>query len=370
MKELLHGVIVVDKPVGPTSFAVVRQARQVTGARKVGHGGTLDPLASGVLPICFGEGTKVAQFLLDADKEYEATIQFGTETETDDAAGPVTSVKDTDHLTEGLVGTAMASFLGAQTQIPPMYSALKRDGRPLYDYARAGETVERQPRKIRILAFELLRFQPPRTPTTALPAGPEALVRVRCSKGTYIRTLARDLGACLGTAAHLSALRRTRSGPFDLTQAIPPADLASPAVRVITPADALSHLPAIRISAPWVRVVMQGKPVLWGDVEPPTAPVGSAGAAPEAVPEFSSGAASDIASAADALTRLLTTAGELVAVARRGLPSERIRTLRVFGVRDRLDDVALVRASGAVNRGPTAPALTISGSATHPDGVA
>jgi tRNA pseudouridine55 synthase len=317
-EEPLDGVIVVDKPVGPTSFAIVRQARQLTGARKVGHGGTLDPLASGVLPICFGEGTKVAQFLLDADKEYQATIRFGTETETDDAAGAVTSVKDTDHLTEAMVASAMHAFLGARTQIPPMYSALKRDGRPLYAYARAGETVERQPRAIHILAFELLRYQAMPPAAGSVPgAGPEAFVRVRCTKGTYIRTLARDLGAALGTVAHLAALRRTRSGPFDLTQAIAPAELGSPGRVVISPADALADLPAIRLDAEAVRGITQGKLLYWENIVPPE--VAGGGDAPP--------------SSQGALTRLLTGDGALVAVARRGLSSERIRTLRVFGVR-------------------------------------
>jgi len=244
MTAALDGVVVVDKPVGPSSFDVVRRARSLTGARKVGHGGTLDPAASGVLPICFGEATKIAQFLLDADKEYDATIRFGVVTDTYDAAGTVTGRSSAGHLTRDEVARAATRFLGWIDQHPPAYSALKRGGRPLYELARAGETVEVAARQVRIDAFEILDFVVPEAPheppgtgagpgaDASPPAHPAVTARIACSKGTYIRSLAHDLGAALGTGAHLEALRRTRSGPFRLAQAIPPADLASAAAHL------------------------------------------------------------------------------------------------------------------------------------------
>ena len=306
-----HGVVVVDKPVGPTSFSVVRDARRATGIRKIGHGGTLDPLASGVLPICLGEGTKLAQFLLDADKEYAATIQFGAETETDDAGGAVTRVQSASHLTAEHVERTIRGFLGEQPQVPPMYSALKREGRPLYELARAGETVDRAPRTIRILEFELLSFEPSvRDSQQDSSCGPRAKVRVRCSKGTYIRTLARDLGTRLETAAHLAALRRTRSGPFDLKQAIVTEDLGRLPLPVIGLAEALSHLATLALADDLVRIVRQGKLLLWNDLLRDHA-------APP--PEVGT------------LTRFLSSDGALVAVAHWAAREERVRTLRVFG---------------------------------------
>jgi len=317
MNELLHGVVVVDKPVGPTSFAVVRQARRITGARKVGHGGTLDPRASGVLPICFGEATKLAQFLLDADKEYEATITFGVETDTYDGAGTVTARRPADHLERGDVQSALTGFLGEQSQVPPMYSALKRDGLPLYAYARAGKTLDRLPRTIRVHALELRGFTkqeggslplaPPRTPPRSAwlshaplapsivgkpsdggtildgsssgeqeneaqgftpelvqePGTAQALVLVRCSKGTYVRSLAHDLGRVLGTGAHLAELRRTRSGPFGLEHAISPEALATSPLPLISPAEALAHLTTVLVSEDVAAAIGRGQTVTW-----------------------------------------------------------------------------------------------------------
>src|SRR5579871_5426623 len=147
-QRLADGVLVVDKPSGRTSFDVVRRIKRAARLRRVGHGGTLDPLASGVLPICVGEGTKLAAFLLDADKEYEVTICFGVETDTYDAQGAFTTRRDASAIDEARVRAALPEFTGALEQTPPMYSALKRDGRPLYDYARAGQTVELRPRAV------------------------------------------------------------------------------------------------------------------------------------------------------------------------------------------------------------------------------
>lgn len=277
MNELLHGVVVVDKPVGPTSFAIVRQARRITGARKVGHGGTLDPRASGVLPICFGEATKLAQFLLDADKEYEATITLGVETDTHDGAGTVTARRPSDHLQRGDVQSALIGFLGEQLQVPPMYSALKRDGLPLYAYARAGKTLERLPRTIRVHALELRAFTNRGSDSLALneeqglnpelvlePGTAQARLFVRCSKGTYVRSLAHDLGRVLGTGAHLAELRRTRSGPFGLEHAISPEALAKSPLPLVSPAETLAHLATVVVSEDVAAALGRGQMVTWG----------------------------------------------------------------------------------------------------------
>ena len=254
----MDAVLVIDKPVGPTSFDVVRKVRRAAGIRRVGHGGTLDPAASGVLPICLGEATKLAQFLLDADKQYDFTVCFGVETDTDDAAGTVTARHDAGAIDEAAVRRALDPFRGAITQVPPRYSALKREGRALYDYARAGEPVEAAPRAVVIHELTLTAF-----------AGPEAAAfSMRSSKGTYVRALARDLGRALGVGAHVTALRRTRSGPFSLAEARPldgalaalaAGDLA--ALGLIEPADALRHLPRRMVTDDFARDVRLGRRV-------------------------------------------------------------------------------------------------------------
>lgn len=307
MTEALNGVVVVDKPVGPSSFGIVSQARRLTGARKVGHGGTLDPAASGVLPICFGEATKIAQFLLDADKEYEATIRFGIATDTYDATGTVTTRQPAGSVTLLQLQEAVGHFRGWIDQRPPAFSALKREGRPLYELARAGQVVIVEPRRIRVDVFEVLELGGQDRDH------PAARVRVVCSKGTYIRSLAHDLGATLGTGAHLEALRRTRSGPFRLEEAIAPEALGQggAAAALVPPAEALRALPSLTLSADLVRAVCQGKAVPWREVGTPQA--------------------------GDGPVRLLDERGDLVAVAARP-PAEApdpsaapLRTLRVFG---------------------------------------
>ena len=255
----MDAVLVVDKPVGPTSFDVVRKVRRAARSKRVGHGGTLDPAASGVLPICLGEATKLAQFLLDADKEYDFTVCFGVETDTDDAAGTVTARRDAGAVDETAVRGALPAFRGAITQVPPSYSALKRAGRPLYDYARAGETIEIAPRAVVVHELELTSF-----------AGPAASAfTMRCSKGTYVRALARDLGRALGVGAHVTALRRTRSGPFSLAEARPLAEVldalvgagpnASAALPLVEPADALRHLERRVVTEGVARDARHGK---------------------------------------------------------------------------------------------------------------
>jgi tRNA pseudouridine55 synthase len=258
-------VLVLDKPSGPTSFGVVRRVKgmlarlwgwEAARGLRVGHGGTLDPLASGVLPICIGEATKLAPFLLEADKEYEAGVRFGVETDTLDAAGVVVRRAPTAGLDEEAVRGALTRFLGPIEQVPPMYSALKRAGRPLHEYARAGEELDRAPRRVVVFSLEVLAWQPPDT----------LQLRVRCSKGTYVRALAADLGRALGPGAHLQSLRRTASGPFQLAQAIPLEDLqarvdAGAALPLVPLAEALVHLPVATAAAPVALALTQGKRV-------------------------------------------------------------------------------------------------------------
>lgn len=204
---MTDGALLLDKPLGLSSNAALQQAKRLFGAKKAGHGGTLDPLASGLLVAVFGEATKFAGPLLEGDKEYLATLQLGVTTATGDAEGTVLERREVN-VTESSARAVLARFTGEIEQVPPMYSALKRDGVPLYKLARRGEEVERKPRRVTIAELELRAFR-----------SPLMEVRVRCSKGTYIRTLAEDIGAALDCGAHLAALRRTASGRFRLADA-------------------------------------------------------------------------------------------------------------------------------------------------------
>ncbi len=199
---MIDGALLVDKPVGLSSNAVLQQVKRLVGARKAGHAGTLDPLASGLLVILFGEATKFAGLLLESDKEYRATLKLGETTSTADAEGAVLEAKNF-HVSNEQIASVLERFRGEIEQLPPMHSALKRDGVPLYKLARRGQTVERSRRRVEIFELESTGFHPPLLE-----------LRVRCSKGTYIRTLAEDIGAALGTGAHLAALRRTAAGRF------------------------------------------------------------------------------------------------------------------------------------------------------------
>ena len=212
---MIDGALLLDKPVGLSSNAALQQAKRLFKADKAGHGGTLDPLASGLLVILFGEGTKFAGPMLDADKEYVAAIRLGETTSTGDAEGEILERRPVS-VDRARVDAALKEFLGEIEQVPPMHSALKRDGVPLYKLARKGETVERAARKVHIRELECLSF-----------AGERLEVRVRCSKGTYVRTLAEDIGGALGCGGHLAALRRTASGRFRLADAAAPEALAS-----------------------------------------------------------------------------------------------------------------------------------------------
>lgn len=262
------GVLVIDKAAGPTSFQVVKRVRRAlaelwgTPERrlKVGHGGTLDPLASGVLPICVGEATKLASFLLGADKEYQATARLGVETDTLDAAGAVTATRPVVGLDKEAIVEALGRFRGPILQTPPMYSALKSDGRRLYDLARAGENVTRAPRPVVVHELELLGFDPPDV----------MRLRVRCSKGTYVRVLAADLGEALGVGAHLTALRRLSSGPFHLGQALTVEALAGEiaagrggGLPFVPLATALAHLPAVVVGRSMAQALREGRRLQW-----------------------------------------------------------------------------------------------------------
>ena len=204
---MTDSALLVDKPVGLSSNAVLQQVKRLVGARKAGHAGTLDPLASGLLVILFGEATKFAGLLLESDKEYRATLKLGETTSTGDAEGAVLETKIV-HVSNEQIVAVLERFRGEIEQLPPMHSALKRDGVPLYKLARRGQAVERSRRRVEIFELESTGFHPPLLE-----------LRVRCSKGTYIRTLAEDIGAALGTGAYLAALRRTASGRFLIEEA-------------------------------------------------------------------------------------------------------------------------------------------------------
>lgn len=228
-RERIDGVLLLDKPSGMSSNAALQQAKRRLNAAKAGHTGTLDPLATGLLPLTFGEATKFSQMLLDADKVYEAVVRLGVETDSGDAEGQVIATADVAYEPAAL-DAALDALRGEIEQIPPMHSALKRDGKPLYEYARAGIEVERASRRVTIHALDCLSA-----------TGEEITLRVHCSKGTYIRTLAIDLGRALGCGGHLTALRRTAIGAFDLEQAVTPEMLneAAEPKALLAPADAL-----------------------------------------------------------------------------------------------------------------------------------
>ena len=246
-----------------SSNAALQHAKRLFGAAKAGHTGNLDPLATGVLPLCFGEATKFSRFLLDADKGYESTFVLGVGTDTADADGAVIAEASAAPLTEEAVIQAMATLTGAIEQVPPMYSALKVDGQPLYKLARAGELIERAARSVHIYRFELLSCEPDEQMRLT--------VRVLCSKGTYIRTLAEDLGSALGVPAHVATLRRCQSGPFAVDDCVTPEQLT--AVKesgtdtdldiLLQPIEScIQHLPRLSLSEAATFYIRQGQPVL------------------------------------------------------------------------------------------------------------
>jgi tRNA pseudouridine55 synthase len=234
----VDGVLLLDKPQGMTSNSALQAARRLFSAAKAGHTGTLDPMATGLLPLCFGEATKFSADLLEADKSYEADVLFGVTTDTGDADGEVLE-RIEPRFDRSTLESALDPFRGRISQVPPMYSAIKRDGQPLYKLARQGVEVEREPREVEILELTLLEF-----------AGERCRLRVTCSKGTYIRTLAEDVGAALACGAHLTALRRIAVGALSVAQAVTLDDLQSlPEVErpacLLAPDALLQSLPSI-----------------------------------------------------------------------------------------------------------------------------
>jgi tRNA pseudouridine55 synthase len=245
----VHGVLILDKPRGVSSAAAVNKVKKALRASRAGHGGTLDPMATGVLAVCLGAATKIAPYLLADDKEYEAEGMLGFETDTLDATGDVIATREVNVTREALEA-AITARRGEQDQMPPMYSALKQQGQRLYRLARVGEVVERAVRRIRIDRLELVDF-----------ASPRFTVSIACSKGTYVRSLVADIGADVGAGAHLTALRRTRSGRFSIAQAVSLADVEAGtcdiAAALVAPRDAVD-LPCVTVHGDQITTIRNG----------------------------------------------------------------------------------------------------------------
>jgi tRNA pseudouridine55 synthase len=249
----MNGFLNIDKPAGMTSTDVVRRVRRLANQKRVGHGGTLDPLATGVLPVALGHATRLLEYMLEEEgKGYTATVQLGMTTDTDDAEGAVIAQAAVPPLDAALLEATLDQFRGTITQIPPRYAAIRVDGRRLYEYARAGEIVAVPPRTVTIEQLDLLEW-----------TADTLLIHVACSKGTYIRSLARDVGALLGCGAHLTALRRTRAGVFDLATAVPLAELMENPERLasalLPPTAALAEWPQIQADAPAIEMLRKGQ---------------------------------------------------------------------------------------------------------------
>ena len=237
----MHGLLLIDKSAGMTSHDVVRRVRRIFKTRKVGHGGTLDPLATGVLPVAIGDGTKILQFLLSEDKSYRATFKFGITTDTFDAEGQVLLERPVPEFTSADLENVCTEFRGKIEQLPPMFSALKKDGIPLYKLARQGKTVERKLRQVIIRRLDLIHSDLQ-----------TATIEVDCSKGTYIRTLISDIGEQLGCGAHLTALRRLQSGEFSIDECLTLEELQpmeNPSSVLYSLDEALRNYPAVQLDA-------------------------------------------------------------------------------------------------------------------------
>jgi tRNA pseudouridine55 synthase len=250
------GVLPVDKGAGLTSFKVVAHLRRVLRAHKIGHGGTLDPAATGVLPILVGEATKLTPYLVDLDKEYLATVRLGVTTDTQDLSGTVLETRPVPALGAADIERALRAFVGTIRQVPPMYSAIHHEGRRLYELAREGVEVERSPREVTVHSIALESLVPP-----------DFTIRVRCGKGFYVRTLAADLGAALGPGGVLASLVRTRVGPYRLDDAVSwevvreARNGSALWPRLLPPDSALSIMPDVRLSSPGARAFVNGQSV-------------------------------------------------------------------------------------------------------------
>ena len=261
----VSGVLLLDKPAGMTSNAALQKVRWLYQAQKAGHTGSLDPLATGLLPLCLGEATKFSRFLLEADKQYLVTARFGLATDTLDTDGKTLQQLDSSALTEKQLVKALPALRGEIEQVPPIYSALKRDGKPLYQYAREGQEVDIEPRPVTIHSLELLEFRPGEQA--------EADLSVSCSKGTYIRSLVRDLGERLNMPGTVARLRRTETGGFELENALTVEALEQQRDQTgfqsmdahLLPVDVLvQHLPRIDIDANSSRYFLQGQALIAG----------------------------------------------------------------------------------------------------------
>lgn len=259
IRRLVNGVLLLDKPVGWTSNAALQTVKRLYQATKAGHTGSLDPLASGLLPICLGEATKLSGYLLEADKAYRFTCRLGVTTTTGDAEGEVVATQAVGVLDRAQVEAALQRLTGSIQQIPPMHSALKRDGQPLYKLARRGIEVERQPRAVTIHQLQLVRLE-----------DTEVECELRCSKGTYVRTLATDLGALLGCGAHITVLRRTAVEPYETARMVSLEMLHERAEQgwsaldalLLPPDSAVAPWPAVRVQSDAAYYLRQGQPVL------------------------------------------------------------------------------------------------------------
>ena len=264
--EVIAGVLPIDKPEGPTSHDVVAVARRALHTRRIGHTGTLDPFASGLLLLCVGWATRIAEYLSGLPKTYIAVARLGVSTDTADRTGTVTGTSERwRELGRDEIVRAFKSQVGSFLQVPPLYSAKKVAGVPMYRRVRRGEDVEAKPVRVTIEDLEVLDVEPP-----------DVRFRVRCSAGTYVRAIARDVGEALGTGAHLTALRRTRIGPHDVEAALSLRELHDPAARqraMLSPAEALAHLPAVEVGAREAAQVLQGRRLSPLPGTPPEGPV-------------------------------------------------------------------------------------------------
>ncbi len=255
----VQGIVLLDKPVGLSSNEALQAVKRLFNARKAGHTGSLDKLASGLLPICLGEATKVSSFLLNADKHYRATFKLGVKTTTGDAEGEVVETRSPEGVNSERASRVLSGFIGEIEQIPPMHSAIKYKGKPLYKLAHQGIEVERQPRRVTVYALDLLGFD-----------GDELKVDVRCSKGTYIRTLAEDVGEVLGCGAHVSELRRIGAGPYEEGKIWTLDELRGMSeegeevldTALLATESAVEHWPNVKLTDDVAYYVRQGQPVM------------------------------------------------------------------------------------------------------------
>ena len=248
---MIHGFLTIDKPAGMTSHDVVAKVRRLAGQKRVGHGGTLDPAATGVLPVALGEATRLVEYLVEGRKRYRAEVRMGVTTTTDDAEGETVEQQPVPVLSHDDLREAVQPFIGAIRQVPPMYSAIQIAGQRMYDLARQGQVVELESRAVEIDRIDVLLWQPPLVTLDVL-----------CGKGTYIRALARDLGAALGCGAHLAALRRTQVGPQTIESAVPLMDLIDDPSRVtqhlLAPDTAIADWPRADVDEATARRIRNG----------------------------------------------------------------------------------------------------------------